>query len=177
MTLSRTRLPAWYLHSLTSSGRTDSNAHIAFIVRRDFLQLTKLGVLVRRRCDGWGGVRRRRHQRVGRGRVGYTTLLASGPSSRLGNVPLRRGDGGPRCLGRSDTSLGHHIVSRIKVFTVLPISLEHAFLSLWIGRTFCIFVRRFFPGTLPYILNAFWSCSLIDYRSAPGLGGGKGDIH
>jgi hypothetical protein len=36
--------------------------------------------------------------------------------------------------------------------------------GMWSGRrrrTFCILVKRFFPGTLPYILNAFWSCSLI----------------
>lgn len=31
-------------------------------------------------------------------------------------------------------------------------------------RTFCILVKRFFPGTLPYILNAFWSCSLIAWQ-------------
>jgi len=119
MTLSRTRLPAWYLHSLTSSGRTDSYAYIAFIVRRDFLQLTKLGVLVRRRCNGWGGVRRGCRKRVGRGRVGYTVLLAFGPLFGLRSIPLGGGDGGSRCLGRSNTSLGHHVVSRIKVFTVL----------------------------------------------------------
>lgn len=36
-------------------------------------------------------------------------------------------------------------------------------MSILHQRTFCIFVKRFFPGTFPYILNAFWSCSLIDW--------------
>lgn len=34
------------------------------------------------------------------------------------------------------------------------------------GHTFCILVKTFFPGTFPYSLNAFWSSSLIDYKSA-----------
>jgi len=39
-----------------------------------------------------------------------------------GYVPLRCGNSCAGCLSTGDTSLGHHIVSRIKVFTVLDVS-------------------------------------------------------
>ena len=79
------------------------------------------------------------------------------------DIPLWRGNRSSRGLGTGDTGLGHHVVPRIKVLSVLsPQRLSRLVLTDFL--TFCILVTRFFPGTLPYIEKAFWSCSLIDYE-------------
>jgi hypothetical protein len=77
MTLSRSSLPAWYFDCFASGGWADPYADIVLIVRRHFFQLTKLGVFMSRRGDGWGSVGGRCGQWVGRGRVGYTAESAS----------------------------------------------------------------------------------------------------
>lgn len=80
------------------------------------------------------------------------------------DIPFWSRDSSSGCLSRLDTRFIHHVVSWIKVLSVLWYQLDS--IAICGGHTFCILVKTFFPGTFPYSLNAFWSSSLIDYKSA-----------
>lgn len=73
-------------------------------------------------------------------------------------VPLRSGDSCPRRGMSRHPSFRHHVIPRIKVLPVLFSLISYFTATATSGEpkpTFCILVKRFLPGTLPYILNAF----------------------
>jgi len=74
------------------------------------------------RGDGRRRIVRRSSECAGRRCMGYTAESVWHLTLCMIRVPLRCGNGCAGCLSAGDTSLGHHVVSRVEVFTVLDVS-------------------------------------------------------